>query len=56
MQPDRERYRAGELIFAEGDAPNGAYLIESGRVEITTLQFNEPRVLGEYVLDHTALP
>ena len=47
MQPDRERYRAGELIFAEGDAPNGAYLIESGRVEITTLQFNEPRVLGE---------
>lgn len=47
MQPDRERYRAGELIFAEGDAPNGAYLIESGSVEITTLQFNEPRVLGE---------
>ena len=47
MQPDRERYRAGELIFAEGDAPSGAYLIESGRVEITTLQFNEPRVLGE---------
>jgi len=47
LQPDRERYRAGELIFAEGDAPNGAYLIESGRVEISTLQFNEPRVLGE---------
>jgi EAL domain-containing protein (putative c-di-GMP-specific phosphodiesterase class I) len=47
VQPDRERYRAGELIFAEGDAPNGAYLIESGRIEITTMQFNEPRVLGE---------
>lgn len=47
MQSDRERYRAGELIFAEGDAPNGAYLIESGRVEITTLQFNQPRVLSE---------
>jgi diguanylate cyclase len=47
LQPDRERYRAGEVIFAEGDAPNGAYLIESGRIEITTLQFNEPRVLGE---------
>ena len=47
MQRDRERYRAGELIFAEGDAPNGAYLIESGRIEITTMQFNEPRVLGE---------
>lgn len=47
MQPDRERYRAGELIFAEGDVPNGAYLIESGRVEITTMQFNEPRVLGQ---------
>jgi EAL domain-containing protein (putative c-di-GMP-specific phosphodiesterase class I) len=63
VQPDREHYRAGELIFAEGDAPNGAYLIESGRIEITTMQFNEARVLGELgpgmllgemaVLDHS---
>lgn len=40
-------HKAGEVIFAEGDAPNGAYLIESGRIEITTMQMGERRVLGE---------
>jgi EAL domain-containing protein (putative c-di-GMP-specific phosphodiesterase class I) len=39
--------KAGEVIFAEGDPPNGAYLIESGRIEITTMQMGERRVLGE---------
>ncbi len=47
MQSYSEQFKAGDVIFAEGDAPNGAFLIESGRVEISTSQFGEPRVLGE---------
>ncbi|WP_395684093.1 EAL domain-containing protein [Dokdonella sp.] len=46
MQPYSELFKAGELVFAEGDAPSGAYLIESGRIEISTTQLGEPRVLG----------
>ncbi len=42
-----EVLKAGQVIFAEGDPPNGAYLIESGRIEITTMQMGERRVLGE---------
>ena len=42
-----EPFKAGAVIFAEGDAPNGAFLIESGRIEISTLQFGERRVLAE---------
>lgn len=47
LQPYSERFRTGDIIFAEGDAPQGAFLIESGRIEISTLQFGERRVLGE---------
>jgi EAL domain-containing protein (putative c-di-GMP-specific phosphodiesterase class I) len=47
LQPYSELYRTGDIIFAEGDAPLGAYLIESGRIEISTMQFGERRVLGE---------
>jgi EAL domain-containing protein (putative c-di-GMP-specific phosphodiesterase class I) len=47
LQPYSEIYRTGDIIFAEGDAPLGAYLIESGRIEISTMQFGERRVLGE---------
>lgn len=47
MQPYSELFKAGELIFAEGDAPTGAYLIESGRIEITTTQHGERRLLSE---------
>lgn len=47
MQSYSERFDAGELIFSEGDAPTGAFLIESGRIEISTTQFGEHRVLGE---------
>ncbi len=47
MQPYSELYKTGDIIFAEGDAPLGAYLIESGRIEISTMQFGERRVLGE---------
>ena len=47
LQPYTESFNAGELIFAEGDPPSGAYLIESGRIEIATLQQGKRRVLGE---------
>lgn len=47
MQPYSEQFRTGDIIFAEGDPPSGAFLIESGYVEISTIQFGERRVLGE---------
>lgn len=47
MQTYSERFEAGQLIFSEGDAPTGAFLIESGRIEVSTVQFGERRVLGE---------
>jgi len=47
VQSYSERFGSGDLIFSEGDAPTGAFLIESGRIEISTLQFGEHRVLGE---------
>lgn len=42
--------KAGEYLFREGDPPTSAYLIESGQVEISTLQKGQPlllSVLGE---------
>jgi EAL domain-containing protein (putative c-di-GMP-specific phosphodiesterase class I) len=42
-----EPFKTGDIIFAEGDAPTGAFLIESGRIEISTMQFGERRVLNE---------
>lgn len=47
VQPYSEPFKSGEVIFAEGDAPTGAFLIESGRIEISTTQFGEPLILGE---------
>lgn len=47
MQPYTEFHKAGSILFAEGDPPTSAYLIESGRIEISTTQFGERRVLGE---------
>ena len=47
MQPYSELFKAGDFVFAEGDAPTCAYLIESGRIEISTRQLGEPRVLAE---------
>jgi len=48
MEPShRYSVTGGELIFSEGDAPTTAFLIEAGRVAITTLQNGELRVLGE---------
>jgi EAL domain-containing protein (putative c-di-GMP-specific phosphodiesterase class I) len=46
-QSHRRRFAAGEVIFAEGDAPTTAFLIESGRVVVSTQQHGEERVLGE---------
>ncbi|MFI4969676.1 MAG: EAL domain-containing protein [Lysobacterales bacterium] len=47
MQPYSEPFKTGDIIFAEGDAPSGAFLIESGHIEISTMQFGERRVLAE---------
>lgn len=47
MQPYTESFKAGDIVFAEGDPPSGAFLIESGRIEISTLQWGELRVLSE---------
>ena len=47
MQPYSEPFKTGDIIFAEGDAPSGAFLIECGRIEISTMQFGERRVLAE---------
>lgn len=38
---------AGELIFAQNDPPTTAFLIESGRVEISAIQEGRVRILGE---------
>ncbi|MEZ5461384.1 EAL domain-containing protein [Dokdonella sp.] len=43
----RQSFSAGEIIFAEDDAPTTAFLIESGRVAVTTVQHGEIRELGE---------
>ena len=37
---------AGTLIFSEGDAPTTAFLIETGQIEISTLQNGERLVLS----------
>ncbi len=38
--------RAGEYLFREGDAPTSAFLIQSGRIEISTHQDGHPLVLS----------
>lgn len=49
MEPSSKRlcFKAGEPIFAEDDAPSTAFLIEAGRVVVSTIQHGEYRVLGE---------
>ena len=44
---------AGQMLFAEGDAPTTAFLIERGRLRITALRKGVPVILGE--LDAGAL-
>jgi EAL domain-containing protein (putative c-di-GMP-specific phosphodiesterase class I) len=43
----RRHFRAGETIFAEGDPPTAAFLIESGRVQISTRRHGDPQVVAE---------
>lgn len=47
MQSYSVRFRTGDVVFSEGDPPRDAFLIESGRIEISSSQFGERRVLGE---------
>jgi EAL domain-containing protein (putative c-di-GMP-specific phosphodiesterase class I) len=42
-----ESFRAGDIIFAEGDAPTSAFLIESGRVEVSRMGSGVRYVFGE---------
>ena len=47
MAGHRVEIRAGSIVFAENDPPTSAFLIEAGRIEISTEQFGEKRILGE---------
>ncbi|HET6546587.1 MAG TPA: EAL domain-containing protein [Rhodanobacteraceae bacterium] len=38
---------AGEVVFREGDPPTGAFLIESGSIEVSTTRFGARTVLSE---------
>lgn len=39
-------FKAGEVIFKEGDAPGGVYLISTGLVEISRVLAGEKKVLA----------
>ncbi len=42
-----QQFRAGELIFSAGDIPDCAYIIESGEIEIISVESDQPiNVLG----------
>ncbi len=47
MRSQRRHVAAQDLIFAEGDSPTTAFLVESGRIEISTVQRGRTQVLGE---------
>lgn len=38
--------QAGEVVFREGDAPGAAYLIDSGKIEVSVTQNNQRLVLS----------
>ncbi|PIV36253.1 MAG: hypothetical protein COS34_01680 [Lysobacterales bacterium CG02_land_8_20_14_3_00_62_12] len=42
MAESRWELQVGELVFSEGDPPTSAFLIESGQIEILTLQDGAP--------------
>jgi CRP-like cAMP-binding protein len=44
--PVKHKYRKGEIIFLEGSQGETAYIIESGRVEISDWGEGHKRVLG----------
>ena len=42
------KLEAGEVVFREGDAPGAAYLIESGKIEVSVTQ-NQQRLVLSYL-------
>lgn len=44
---EKRRFEAGEVIFAEGDPGDVAYMVETGRVEISRETERRRMVLGE---------
>jgi EAL domain-containing protein (putative c-di-GMP-specific phosphodiesterase class I) len=46
VTPTRIHLPAGGVLFAEGDAPSTAYLVEAGTLEISTRVRGQRRVLG----------
>jgi len=46
METLRTQFEAGQTIFREGDAPDHAYLIESGSVEISAERNGRPVILS----------
>ncbi len=46
MAQSRLELAPGEVVFREGDPPTSAFLIESGQIEILTVQDGEPFVLS----------
>lgn len=46
-QAQRQHVGAGDIIFREGDPPTTAFLVESGRIAVSTLQYGDERLLGE---------
>lgn len=46
MSTKRLQLAPGDIVFREGDPPTLAYLVESGRIEISTVQDGVPLVLS----------
>jgi diguanylate cyclase len=46
MQAASLKFLAGDVIFREGDPPGAAYLIESGRIEVSVMQNGQRLVLS----------
>jgi len=44
---DRKTYAPGTPIFRQGDPGNAAYIVQTGQIEIWTMENDEKKVLGE---------
>ncbi len=49
IEYETKRFEPGEVIFQEGDAPDGFYVLQTGRVEIVTDGPNKSRISLAYV-------
>jgi len=47
MATPRMHLKAGEVVFCEGDPPTSAFLIDTGRIQVFTMQGEDVVVLGE---------